>query len=504
MKQQFVLAPENSIDLVVSRLEGFLADIFGRRYPLSRFDHFYTFSAKKPAVSERWMTDDEFARQRLQGINPTFIQRVHGALPPNFHLEPHQISGLLRPGQTLAEEIADGRVFIVDHTAIDGISVKPGRYLTAPMALFYRDAGDRLMPLAIQLGPKPVSVGGEALTFTPLDAPGLWQLVKAHFQCADMAWHEGVVHLLRTHLIIEAIHIAASRALPEQHPLYGLFQPHFRGTIPLNYLARTVLLAPNGWIDQTMSSAYEGTVEAVKRGYAIYDFALFDLRGDLERRGVADPGVLPSYPYRDDGLEVWDIIAKFAVEFLDVFYKSDADVQADTELQAFASEMTRPDAGGLPGAPTGFSTRAELQRFVTQVIFTASAQHAAVNNGQYDYIGYVSDYPAALYTPPPTDRVDRSDQEIADSFPPVAPAARQIGFVHVLSTPTRDPMTGEEKFLTADDPPFFEGNTAAQEAQSMMFARMKDLSEQIQGRNALRSLAYPYLDPRQIAQSIAI
>ena len=138
--------------------------------------------------------------------------------------------------------MADGRVFLVDHSALHGLPVAPGRFLTAPMGLFYRDAEDRLMPLAIQLGPDPA----RDLTFTPLDPPGLWQIVKAHFQCADMAWHEGVVHLLRTHLIIEAIRVSAARTLPKQHPLDGLLDPHFRGTLPLNYLARTVLLAPGG------------------------------------------------------------------------------------------------------------------------------------------------------------------------------------------------------------------------------------------------------------------
>ena len=253
-----------------------------------------------------------------------------------------------------------------------------------------------------------------------------------------------------------------------------------------------------------MSSAYAGMVEAVKRGYAIYNFALFDLRGDLERRGVLDPAVLPDYPYRDDSLPVWEAIERFVKDFLAVFYPTDAEVQQDTELQAFASEMTRADAGGLPGAPSSFSTVAELAHFLTQTIFTASAQHAAVNNGQYDYIGYIPNFPAAIYTPPPTDRLDRSDKEIDDSFPPTAPAARQIGFVHVLSTPTRDPMTGEEKFLLAADPPFFEGFSGAQEAQNAMFAAMRDLSEQIWGRNLLRAVPYTYLDPAQIAQSIAI
>ena len=50
---------------------------------LKHYDDFYPLRPK-PAVSARWRTDSEFARQRLNGVNPLLIKRIAHDYIPNY------------------------------------------------------------------------------------------------------------------------------------------------------------------------------------------------------------------------------------------------------------------------------------------------------------------------------------------------------------------------------------------------------------------------------------
>jgi hypothetical protein len=45
------------------------------------------------------------------------------------------------------------------------------------------------------------------------------------------------------------------------------------------------------------------------------------------------------YPFADDGLDLWKAIVGYFSDYLRVYYKSDADVAADTELQGWWDEL---------------------------------------------------------------------------------------------------------------------------------------------------------------------
>ncbi|KAM6973012.1 polyunsaturated fatty acid lipoxygenase ALOX15B-like [Aplochiton taeniatus] len=66
------------------------------------------------------------------------------------------------------------------------------------------------------------------------------------------------------------------------------------------------------------------------------------------------------------------------------YYTSDAYVTRDSELQNWILDIFTHGfhANSGSGIPRSFSNVPELVKFITMVVFTASAQHAAVNNGQ--------------------------------------------------------------------------------------------------------------------------
>ncbi|XP_077073435.1 polyunsaturated fatty acid lipoxygenase ALOX8-like isoform X2 [Siphateles boraxobius] len=125
----------------------------------------------------------------------------------------------------------------------------------------------------------------------------------------------------------------------------------------------------------------ESLVKLVKRATASLTYSALCLPDNISERGLE---TVPHYYYRDDGIKLWEIINKFVAALLSHYYQHDVNVQKDTELQRWISEIfTNGFLGRVSsGIPSSFQTLKELIKFVTMVIFTASAQHAAVNNGQ--------------------------------------------------------------------------------------------------------------------------
>ncbi|MBI3268131.1 MAG: hypothetical protein HYZ53_03850 [Planctomycetes bacterium] len=459
---------------------------------LVKFDDLYP-GREVPRVSKRWRTDEEFGRQRLAGVNPVLVERCR-RLPENFPVTDADVRGLLPAGATLASEAERGRLYFLDYRILEGLPVKPGCYLPAAMCLLRVDEVGRLLPIAVQLGQTPAA----GPIFTPKDPPWLWLAAKTYVQVADASYHEMASHLQRTHLVMEVFWVAARRRLSERHPVHELLAPHFWFTLVINNAARTQLLVPGGPIDKTMAPGYDGCVELVKRAFAQWTFERFDLRADLRARGVDDVGTLPGYHYRDDALRVWDAIQEFVTSFVRSFYRTPEDVAADGELQGWVRELTDPDACGLKGLPGNgvLRTQAEVVQLLTQVLFTASAEHASVNNGQFDYFGYVPNTPGSLQMPPPRTKAELTELDLVKTLPTFLRASEQIAMVHMLSQPTEQP-------LGAYSENFFAGHPQVREFAAAFRARLASVSAVIAERNRGLAVPYTYLDPRQISQSIA-
>uniref|UniRef100_A0A8C2RZT1 Lipoxygenase domain-containing protein n=1 Tax=Capra hircus TaxID=9925 RepID=A0A8C2RZT1_CAPHI len=104
----------------------------------------------------------------------------------------------------------------------------------------------------------------------------------------------------------------------------------------------------------------------------------------IKARGMDNAEDIPYYFYRDDGLLVWEAIKTFVAEVVDIYYEGDQVVEEDPELQDFVKDVYMYGMRGkkASGFPKSLKTKEKLCEYLTVVIFTASAQHAAVNFGQ--------------------------------------------------------------------------------------------------------------------------
>ncbi|MDB4931389.1 MAG: hypothetical protein JWM10_3873 [Myxococcaceae bacterium] len=443
--------------------------------------------------------DALFGWQRLGGPNPFALERLRDdRLPDHFPVrEEHfrRALGDANPGDSLARALGEGRLFLSDCKALDGVATTQNngrqKYTAAAMGLFVRplDRSAALLPVAIQCAQAPSAA---APIFTPADG-WRWRLAQLFLSLGEGSLHEAVEHLGRTHLVVEAFALAAGRNLAPAHPLTALLDPHFEHTHFINHTARNSLIADGGTLDQLMPQPIAATRALVAEAVATLDLGAADPRSRLRALGLDDADALPQCPYRDDAPPHWDALLRWVGDYLRVYYRDDAAVAADREVQGFVAELGARDGGRLRGVPAVRSVDA-LAALVTLAIFTGSVQHAAVNFPQYPFMGYVPGIPAGLYAPPPT--LDTPDAEAAllAALPPADVTVLQVYTVFQLSAIRLKPLGGYA--------PFADPRVAAPLAGYR--ARLAALEDDIQRREAGRPLSYPYLLPSLVPASIII
>ena len=194
-----------------------------------------------------------------------------------------------------------------------------------------------------------------------------------------------------------------------------------------------------GIVDKIFAIGGEGKVEAFKRAFANYSVYCTNIKRNIAKRGVDDPKQLPGYYYRDDGLKIWADMETYVNAIVNLFYHSDTDIKNDTELQQWAQEIHEiafpafRDAPAGHGFPNKIETRENLTELCTLIMFTGSAQHAAVNVGQYDIYGFVPNASVGMRRPPPTRKGVTDPQMLLDSLPDKFTTAGSIGLANRLS-----------------------------------------------------------------------
>lgn len=459
-----------------------------------------------PCPSIGWTFEDdlEFARLRVAGPNSVLIEAIT-AVPPGCPLTARQYACVVA-NDSLEAALAEGRLFQCDYSALSllqqgnwkGLS----KYVTCPVALFAVPPGcGTLVPVAICCDPSDPA--------SPVVTPSLradlqwaWQMAKFCVQVADGNYHELFVHLARTHLVIEAVAVATHRHLANQHPLWALLVRHFEGTMFINDAAATSLITPGGPIDHIFAGTIESSQQTAVAARLGFDFTAAMLPADLARRGVTANSALADYPYRDDGLLVWAAIERWVGDYLSVYYADDAAVEGDTELANWATAIIGD--GRLSGfvAPV---TRLQLVQTVTMILFTASAQHAAVNFPQRTIMEFAPAVTGAMWQPASDSMAGLGKDDWLAMMPPKEMALEQLTVLNLLGSLYYRPLG------TYDSPDFpypqwfQDPRVIGPEGPLAQFRqRLTEVEAIIVGRNRSRSKAYDYLLPSLIPTSTNI
>lgn len=462
-----------------------------------------------------WRTDEEFGREMLAGVNPISIRRLQ-EFPPASKLDTkaygNQTSSITKEhiennlnGLTIDEAIENNKLFILDHhdtlmPYLRRINTTSTKTYASRTLLFLKD--DRtLKPLAIELSlphPDGDQLGAVSKVYTPAEEGlqgSIWQLAKAYAAVNDSGVHQLISHWLNTHAAIEPFVIATNRQLSVLHPIYKLLHPHFRDTMNINALARQILINAGGVLENTVFPA-KYAMEMSSVIYTNWVFPDQALPADLIKRGVAVEDssaphglrlLIEDYPYAVDGLEIWSAINKWVQDYCTFYYKTDAMVSNDSELQAWWKELVEEGHGDKKDAPwwPKMHTIKELTDTCTIIIWVASALHAAVNFGQYPYAGYLPNRPtmSRRFMPEPgTPDYEELETNPEKAFLKTITAQFQtllgVSLIEILSKHSSD-----EVYLGQRDTPEWTTDAAALEAFDKFGEKLEGIEKRIVDMN---------------------
>ena len=212
--------------------------------------------------------------------------------------------------------------------------------------------------------------------------------------------------------------------------------------------------------------------------------------------GVPDPTqphgltlVIEDYPYASDGLMFGPKLRIGSQHY----YPNSSFISNDNELQAWYSESINVGHADLKNEswwPT-LNSSEDLVSILTTLIWLASAQHAALNFGQYPYGGYVPNRPPLMRRLIPEERDPEYDNFQMDpkkyflnASPSLLQATKYMAVVDTLSTHSPD----EECLGERQQPSVWSGDPEIIEAFYAFSAEIRRIEKEIEKRNKDRTL----------------
>ncbi|TMS14027.1 Arachidonate 15-lipoxygenase B [Larimichthys crocea] len=490
--QQKLISKSNNLHF----LRGFVGRV--EAWSFTELDTIFAHSGHQNKIARfvktHWMEDWYFGYQCLNGCNPLLVRQTR-ILPPNLSITSDMIHPFLPEGSSLEQELQKGTVYLLNYEILDGVPANmvngEQTYLCAPLCLLHLNQQGQLLPIAIQLQQTP---GPQNPVFLPSDGCD-WLLAKIWVHSADFQCHQLSSHYLRTHMLGEMCCVATLRQLPEIHPLHQLLMPHVRTSLQINIQARGSLLATNGVFDKAIGSGLEALPVVISQASKRICYRALCVPDDLIDRGVDK---LPQCYYAQDALRIWDILYRFVVNWVNLYYIGDDDVQQDSELQHWITDINTHGFRQDAGLPQSLQTKAELSKFVTMIIFSCSALHAAVNFSQLDFSLWIPNCPASMRRPPPQVKGAVTEDDIISFLPDVSSSCRVLMVLALLSQPAINfvPLCHYTEAIFRED--------AHRQLVGEVQAELKALSDNITERNSKLELPYAYLCPEHIENSIAI
>nr|XP_034362848.1 arachidonate 15-lipoxygenase B isoform X3 [Arvicanthis niloticus] len=195
-----------------------------------------------------------------------------------------------------------------------------------------------------------------------------------------------------------------------------------------------------------------GFSELIKRNMEQLNYSVLCFPEDIRARDMED---IPGYYYRDDGMQIW-------------------------------------------GVPSLLDTQEALVQYVTMVIFTCSAKHAAVSAGQFDSCVWMPNLPPTMQLPPPTSKGQARPEGFIATLPAVNATCDVIIALWLLSKEPGDrrPLGHyPDEHFTEDAP---------RRSVAAFQRKLIQISKGIRKRNQSLALPYTYLDPPLIENSVSI
>jgi hypothetical protein len=458
-----------------------------------------------PPVAGTWKTDEEFGYIHLNGYMPQFV-RIVSEIPATFKIVEAEIAptlAKLAPGKSLAELIAEKRVYIMNHCQdLKDVVPVDGHVNVIPMCLFVVDDKKHFMPVAITLEDNGLVVYAH-------DDAGLWLGCKLHVMCAELNTFLISCHTLREHLVLELTWALFNQTVADQHPIYHLLKPHTWNTIFVNQGLRGSVFEESditgikGAIGMTLNGAHNGAIQVVKNSWTNLNWReYYDIPYRFEQEGVMD---IPNYFVRDDYITLFKIVDDFVGDILTAAYQGKEELlKTDNEIQAWAKALEEKSGmKGLPVKNGKFETLADLRLMVTGILFQCAVRHGHIENTGPIYYPWVNLFPSSFSMPIPHNKEESVTEKQVDAWlPDDLRMLNQVALIESKRVKVEVDMIGQYP------PEFMKGAPKAIEAAKKFQEALKNVETEFKAKASERKKAYPnvveynQLYPSRLAISI--
>ena len=344
------------------------------------------------------VTDEAFAWYRLTGPSPAAITLC--SVQFLFRLG-------LAQNQTLLDLMNEKLLFVLDYSSF--AYVPPGnttngslpKYTMGSIALF--KAVNKTNYQKLQLQPVCIQLIANDLTtqlLYPNDADVKWKMAKTVVQSND-ANYASLAHLASTHFVIESFLVASYRLLPRGHPLYVLLDKHFEIAAFSNANTVDYYIGYGSILDMLSSASIGPQLYLIAEFTASITAKDMTFPARINERGMDECPSL-DYPYRDDGMLLWNAILKWVNDFLGVYYEDHHKVLKDVYLCAWLRELESSTGGNVKwiNSTLNFNesnARDSLASLVASIVYIASVEHNAFNFPSRPSVQFTGAFPLALF-----------------------------------------------------------------------------------------------------------
>jgi lipoxygenase len=198
--------------------------------------------------------------------------------------------------------------------------------------------------------------------------------------------------------------------------------------------------------------------------------------------------LIEDYPYATDGLLLWSAISRWCESYVAVYYSDDESVRNDTELQSWYAEAVQTGHADKRDAPwwPRLATPSDLASLLTTLLWLTSAQHAALNFGQYPLGGYIPNRPPLMRRLVPAEGDPEYAHLVADphrfflsALPSLTQTTTFMTVIDTLSTHSAD-----EEYLGERPDEAWTADPAALAAAREFAEEVRRVEEEIERRNA--------------------
>ncbi len=167
------------------------------------------------------------------------------------------------------------------------------------------------------------------------------------------------------------------------------------GTQYSNQLVTKGQMVQGGDFETIFSFTRNGMYKLFEDSYEQYDIKSLDPELDAELRGIKDAGF--DTPALANRKAHFDVMYAHAVNYLQIYYTSDAELRADPTVAAWINALNEMVPNGIASLLGSSVTLDGLARLIAALIYMATVEHEILGTGLWNYQMWSHVQPVRVY-----------------------------------------------------------------------------------------------------------